>query len=131
VFTVSVAVEPLIEVLINATPPEVGEKVALFIDVAEPFTVTVTFCGFTGPLEVAKKVTELGVATTPLPPPTTMDSVTGTLTEPKTVFKVRVPVYTPAPTFVLVTERVAVDPLNVVLRKANPDVGVKLIKVIA
>ena len=67
-FTTSVATDPFTWGVIKKTPPEVGEKLELFIDVAAPFTVTETVCEPTCPPEAAKKLTELGLATTPLLP---------------------------------------------------------------
>jgi hypothetical protein len=60
-----------------------------------------------------------------------MVRVTGTLTAPKTVPRLTVPVYDPGARFVVLTERVAVEKLNVgVLRNPGPEIGVKLADVI-
>ena len=80
-FTERVAVAPLNDTLRNATP-DVGAKLKEVILVAEPFTVTVTFCDPTCPPEGAINDTEGGLAATPLPVPEPLPTVRLTVSVP-------------------------------------------------
>jgi hypothetical protein len=68
----------------------VGVKLKPLIEVAEPFTVTLTFCELVDWPTFAVKNNCDGLATTPLPL-VPMFKVTGTLTEPKAVERVSKP----------------------------------------
>ncbi len=90
--TLRVAVDPLNVVLRKATP-DVAEKLTLLIAMAVPLKVTFTgtFWGLACPPETAVNWMEGGFAVTPVPLPVIF-SVTETLTEPRLVVSVSIPV---------------------------------------
>ena len=89
--TEKVALDWTAVTLIKLTPPWPGVKKLLVTAVSEPFMATETVCEATDPPEVALNWRDAGVAVIPLLLPAIVN-VTFTLTEPKTVFNVSVPV---------------------------------------